>query len=82
MQRLPGSDACTCKIGRNIEAYVYDIIIKSERTEDLIQDLTETFNNLHRYDMKLNPKMYMFGVPSGKQHGYIVLAPGIKANLT
>ena len=34
------------QIGRNTEAYVDDIVIKSSKARDLIQDLSETFDNL------------------------------------
>jgi hypothetical protein len=33
-------------IGRNIEAYVDDVVIKSRKFRDLIWDLSETFDNL------------------------------------
>jgi hypothetical protein len=34
------------QIGRNIEAYVDDIVVKSSKAGNLIQDLLGTFNNL------------------------------------
>jgi hypothetical protein len=40
-------------------------VIKSTRTDDLIADHTETFNNLRRYKIKLNPEKCIFGVPTG-----------------
>ena len=36
-------------IGRNIEAHIDDVIVKSKTTDDLIADLKETFANLKRY---------------------------------
>jgi hypothetical protein len=47
---------------RNIEAYIDDIVVKSEKGRDLIDDLKETFDNLHKYKMMLNPKKSVFGV--------------------
>ena len=44
------------QIGRNVHAYVDDIVVKSKTKSDLIADLTETFNNLRRYNMRLNPE--------------------------
>jgi hypothetical protein len=41
---------------------------------------TETFNNLHKYKMMLNPKKCVFGVSSGKLLGYMVSSWGIDAN--
>jgi hypothetical protein len=43
-------------------------------------DLTETFTNLWKYNIKLNPQKCMFGIPSGQLLGYIVLKRGIEAN--
>ena len=37
------------QIGRNVEAYIDDVVIKSKTTDDLIADLEETFANLKRY---------------------------------
>ena len=68
------------QIGRNIEAYIDDVVIKSKITDNLITDLEETFTNLKRYRRKLNPSKCIFGVPSGILLGYIVSARGIKPN--
>lgn len=67
------------QIGRNVHAYVDDIVVKSQK-DDLIADLTETFANLHRYNMKLNPTKCVFGVPAGKLLGFIVSHRGIEVN--
>src|SRR3954469_24259039 len=42
------------KIGRNVHAYVDDIVIKSQLGDSLISDLQETFKNLCTYQMNLN----------------------------
>src|SRR5438876_9674948 len=68
------------KLGRNVEAYVDDVVIKSRVKEDLISDLSETFTNLRRFRWKLNPEKCVFGVPSGKLLGFIVSYRGIEAN--
>jgi hypothetical protein len=54
------------QIGRNIKAYIDDIVVKSKKQEDLLDDLKETFDNLRKYKMMLNSKKCVFGVPSGK----------------
>ena len=56
------------QIGRNVQAYVDDVVIKSQQADSLINDLTETFNNLRKYKMKLNPGKCVFGVPADKLH--------------
>src|SRR3954465_1143892 len=68
------------QIGRNVHAYVDDIVIKSQLADSLISDLTETFKNLRKYQMKLLPAKCTFGVPTGKLLGYIVSKRGIEAN--
>ena len=45
----------THQIGRNVQVYVDDMLVKSLREEDHLDDLRETFNTLRSYNMKLNP---------------------------
>ncbi|GKV23293.1 hypothetical protein SLEP1_g33040 [Rubroshorea leprosula] len=52
-------------IGRNIEVYVDDMIVTSVRAEDHVDDLNETFQNLRRAQMKINPLKCTFAVKSG-----------------
>ena len=54
------------QIGRNVEAYVDDTVIKTRTNDQFIADLAETFENLRRFKWKLNPTKCVFGVPSGK----------------
>src|SRR6266536_125421 len=54
------------KLHRNIEAYMDDIVVKTKEKATLIQDLEETFANLRKINLKLNPEKCVFGVPSGK----------------
>src|SRR6266540_26031 len=68
------------QLGRNVEAYVDDVVIKSRVREDLISDLSEIFTNLRRFRWKLNPEKCVFGVPSGKLLGFIVSFRGIEVN--
>ncbi|GKV52487.1 hypothetical protein SLEP1_g59063 [Rubroshorea leprosula] len=68
------------QIGRNIEVYVDDMIVTSVRAEDHIGDLDETFQNLRRAQMKLNPLKCTFAVESGKFLGYVVSQKGIEVN--
>ncbi|KAK1642835.1 hypothetical protein QYE76_060640 [Lolium multiflorum] len=68
------------QIGRNVHAYVDDIAVMTRKGSDLISDLTETFDNLRRYKMMLNPLKCVFGVPAGKLLGFIVSHRGIEVN--
>ncbi|KAK1626491.1 hypothetical protein QYE76_000806 [Lolium multiflorum] len=67
-------------MGRNIKVYIDDIVIKTRHATTLIDDLRETFDNLDRYKIKLNPKKCFFGVPGGQILGYFISARGIEAN--
>ena len=68
------------QIGRNVEVYVDDMLVKSRKEKDHLDDLRETFNTLRQYHMKLNPSKCAFGVSSGKFLGFIVSQRGIEAN--
>jgi hypothetical protein len=54
--------------------------VKSEKHGDLLDDLKETFDNLCKFKMMLNPKKCVFGMSSGKLLCYMVLSQGIDAN--
>jgi hypothetical protein len=69
------------QIGRNVEVYVDDMLVKSIQTASHIADLRETFGTLRSHKMKLNPAKCAFGVPSGKFLGFMVSQRGIEANL-
>src|SRR5664279_1400235 len=69
------------QIGRNVHAYVDDIAVMSKKRGDLLEDLQETFDNLQKYKMMLNPTKCVFGVPAGKLLGFIVSKRGIEVNL-
>ena len=78
-QRLVDS-AFQSQIGRNLEAYVDDMVIKSQSEVTMMTDIAETFDNLRKIKMKLNPKKCSFGVEEGKFLGYMVTSEGIRAN--
>ncbi|XP_071681565.1 uncharacterized protein [Lolium perenne] len=67
------------QIGRNVHVYIHDMVVKSPRHDDLVADLAETFANLRRYQIKLNPLKCTFGVPSRKL-GYVISKRGIEPN--
>ncbi|GKB20728.1 reverse transcriptase domain-containing protein [Tanacetum coccineum] len=68
------------QIGRNLEVYVDDMVIKSRDEKMLLADIAETFDNLKKINMKLNPKKCSFRVEEGKFLGYMVTSEGIRAN--
>ena len=44
------------QLGRNAEAYVDDIVVKSREARTLIQDPEETFGSLRQVNLRLNPE--------------------------
>ena len=68
------------QIGQNVEVYVDDMLVKSKEEDGHLDDLKETFQTLHKYQMKLNPNKCAFGVYSGKFLGFMVSQRGIEAN--
>ena len=59
-------------LGRNVEAYVVDIVVKSRKADDLVADLRIAFDCLRAKGVKLNPEKCVFGVPRGMLLGFIV----------
>ena len=59
------------QIGRNVQAYVDDILVKSLREDNHLGDLQETFDTLRAYSMKLNPNKCVFGVIARKFLGFL-----------
>ena len=69
------------QIGRNMEVYVDDMLVKSKEELTHLDDLKETFTTLKKYQMRLNLGKCVFGVASGKFLGFMVSQRGIKADL-
>ena len=68
------------QIGRNVQVYMDDMLVKSIREDDHLDNLKETFDTLRSYNMKLNPNKCAFGVTAGKFLGFIVSQRGIEVN--
>jgi hypothetical protein len=65
---------------RNIFTYVDDIVVMSRKKEIMLQDLADTFANMSRAQLKLNPEKCVFDISKGKVLGYLVSVKGIEAN--
>ncbi|GJZ14386.1 reverse transcriptase domain-containing protein [Tanacetum coccineum] len=53
------------QIGRKLEVYVDDLVIKSYTEHEIIRDIEETFKTLREINIKLNPKKCTFGIEEG-----------------
>ena len=59
-------------IGKTMEVYMNDMLVKSMATTDHVDHLEQMFSILRKYQMKLNALKYAFGVGSRKYLGYMV----------
>ena len=69
------------QLGKTMEVYIDDMVVKSKQKMDHIAHLSETFAILRHYGMRLNPSKCAFGVSSGQFLGHIVSKRGIEPNL-
>jgi hypothetical protein len=67
-------------IGRTVEAYVDDIVVKTRKADDLVNNLRIAFDCLRANGVKRNPEKCVFGVPRGMLLGYIISQRGIEPN--
>nr|GEY17489.1 reverse transcriptase domain-containing protein [Tanacetum cinerariifolium] len=70
--------ALNSQVGRNIEVYIDDLVIKSHTKTDMLRDIDETFRTLWKINMKLNPKKYTFETVEGMFLGLMIRPEGIK----
>ena len=65
---------------REVEVYIDDIIVKTKKEEYRVQVLRRLFERLQKYQLKLNPAKYLFGVRTSKLLGFIVSSRGIEVD--
>ncbi|KAK4397737.1 Retrovirus-related Pol polyprotein from transposon opus [Sesamum angolense] len=58
-------------IGKTMEVYVDDMLVKSKEEEEHLNHLQAAFEVMRKYGMKLNPTKCMFGVRGEKFLGYM-----------
>ena len=69
------------QLGRSIEVYIDDMIVKSKLVSEHVGDLINIFEILREHKLRLNASKCSFGVGSGKFLGYMVTHRGIEMNL-
>jgi len=67
-------------LGRNVQAYVDDMVVTSHERGQHVADLEELFATISKYRLKLNPEKCVFGVEGGKFLGFMLTERGIEAN--
>ena len=68
------------QLGKNIEIYIDDMVVKSKLESEHVKDLENIFEILRRHKLRLNASKFSFGVGSRKFLGYMVTYRGIEVN--
>ena len=69
------------KIGRTVEVYIDDTVVKSKQEARHIEDLKGAFEVLWQHKLHLNAGKCVFGVGAGKFLGYLITSREIEVNL-
>ena len=67
-------------LGKNIEIYIDNMVVKSKVVSEHLGDLRIIFEILRSYKLHLSASKCSFGVGSGKFLGYMVTHKGIEVN--
>ena len=68
------------RLGKNIEVFIDDMVVKSKAVSEHVGDLEDIFEILRKHELRLNTSKCSFGVGSNKFLGYIVTHHGIEVN--
>ena len=68
------------RLGKTIEVYIDDMVVKSKLVSEHLADLTNVFEILRWHKLRLNASKCSFGVGTGKFLGYMVTHRGIEVN--
>ena len=68
------------QLGKNIEVYIDNMVVKSKVVSEHVGDLRNIFEILREHKLRLNASKCSFGVGSGKFLGYMVTHQGIEVN--
>ena len=69
------------QLGKSVEVYIDDMVVKSKLVSEHLADLTSIFEILREHKLRLNASKCSFGVGSGNFLGYMVTHKGIEVNL-
>ncbi|CAJ2657743.1 unnamed protein product [Trifolium pratense] len=68
------------QIGKNLEVYIDDMVVKTPEGNHHDEDLLDILGSVRKYNMRLNPAKCSFGVQAGKFLGFMLTSRGIEAN--
>ncbi|XP_052107619.1 uncharacterized protein LOC127740581 [Arachis duranensis] len=66
-------------IGKSVEVYIDDILVKTVKPSNLVADLEVVFGSLRKRNMRLNPLKCMFAMEAGKFLGLMITQQGVEA---
>ena len=69
------------QLGKNIEVYIDNMVVKSKVESEHVNDLGSIFEVLRKHKLRLKASKCSFGVSSGKFLGYMVTYRGLEVNL-
>ena len=69
------------QLGKSIEVYINDMVVKSKMVSKHVGDFRVIFDILRKHKLHLNASKCSFGVGSGKFLGYMVTYRGIEVSL-
>ena len=68
------------QLGKNVEACIDDMVVKSKKVYEHLGDLDEVFTVLRKHRLRLNVSKCSLGVGSGNFLGYMITHKGIEVN--
>ena len=66
------------QLGKSIEVYIDDMVVKSKVVSEHVGDLGNIFEIMRKHKLRLNASKCSFGFRSGKFLGYMVTHRGIE----
>jgi hypothetical protein len=67
-------------IGKIIEIYIDDVVVKSEGYKEHLADLRKILECTRKHGLKMNPNKCAFGVSAGQFLGFMVHQRGIEVS--
>ncbi|PWG75179.1 hypothetical protein DF186_13995, partial [Enterococcus hirae] len=67
-------------IGKTVEVYVDDILVKITGSEDFLSDLGNVFAVFRRYGMRFNFFKCVYVMEAGKFLGFMIIQRGVEVN--
>ena len=68
------------QLGKSIEVYIDNMVVKSKVVSEHVGDLKVIFDILRKHKLRLNASKCLFGVESGKFLSYMVTRRGIEVS--